>query len=86
MCWHIPIGKDGDQVSDSYNYFGTICLTDELEGVGYEIIDIQSRDGDYHGGKVKVVSLKKLLDITFDCGWATPPLRESTSTAKRKRT
>jgi hypothetical protein len=58
---------------------------EELEGIGYEIIDIQSRDGDYHGGKVKVISLKKLLDITFDCVWVTPPAREVSSKVKRKR-
>jgi Histidine kinase-, DNA gyrase B-, and HSP90-like ATPase len=84
ICWDLPTGKEGEKVSDSYNYFGDIHCTEELHGLGYEIINIQSRDGEYHGGKVKVISLKNLLDKTFDCEWVTPP-KVTYSSAKRRR-
>ncbi|MBW4595283.1 MAG: ATP-binding protein [Brasilonema angustatum HA4187-MV1] len=85
VCWEMPIGENGKQINDSYNYFGEIIFTEELDGLGYEIIKIQCREGDYHGGKVKVISLKNLLDKTFNCQWVTPPPRVTASATRRKR-
>ncbi|MBW4449477.1 MAG: ATP-binding protein [Spirirestis rafaelensis WJT71-NPBG6] len=85
VCWNIPTGEDGKQISDSYNYFGEISFTEELNGLGYQIINIQSRDGEYHGGNVKVISLKNLLDKTFNCQWVTPPPKVTASATKRRR-
>jgi hypothetical protein len=58
---------------------GYISLPEELNGIGYEIIEIQSRTGDYHGGNIKVISLKNLLNKTFSCQWETPPPKATDS-------
>ncbi|QSJ19423.1 ATP-binding protein [Nostoc sp. UHCC 0702] len=85
VCWNMPNGENGDKISDSYNYFGEISLSQELDGLGYEIINIQSREGDYHGGKVKVISLKNLLNKTFTCQWEEPPAKVTTHTTRKKK-
>lgn len=78
VCWEIssPASK-GDQVKDAYDFFGYVSLTDELSGIGYEIENIQSLTGDGHPGKVKVISLKELIDKTFSCEWINPPSPDS---------
>jgi hypothetical protein len=79
VCWEMPTPKEGAQIEDSYNYYGYISLPEELNGIGYEIIEIQSRTGDYHGGNIKVISLKNLLNKTFSCRWETPPTKVTDS-------
>ena len=49
-----------------------ISLTEELEDIGYEIINIESNTGEIHNENIKVISLKKLLDKTFECKWTDP--------------
>ncbi len=73
VCWDMPIPKEGEQIKDAYEYFGYVSLTEELNDIGYEIVDIQSQTGETHNQNIKVISLKKLLDKTFDCKWTTPP-------------
>lgn len=79
VCWEMPTPKEGAQIEDSYNYYGYISLPEELNGIGYEIIKIQSRTGEFHGGNIKVISLKKLLSKTFTCQWETPPTKATDS-------
>ena len=85
VCWEMPIPKEGDKIEDSYNYYGSVSLPEELNGLGYEIINIQDRDGEYHGGNLKVISLKKLLDKTFNCQWETPPQKTTNSKKGNKK-
>ncbi|ERT07613.1 hypothetical protein M595_2435 [Lyngbya aestuarii BL J] len=81
VCWDMKIPKDGEQIKDSYDYFGSVALSEELDGIGYEITNIQSYTGEVSNGKIKVISLKKLLDKSFNCEWVTPPDKNS----KRKK-
>ena len=83
VCWEMTIPKDGDIISDSYEHFGIVLLTEELKEIGYKIIDIQSRDGGWHGGEIKVISLKNLIDKTFKCQWVTPPPKATDSNKKK---
>jgi len=84
VCWDMPSGQEGDQVSDSYNFFGTVSYTQELNEIGYQIVNIYNREDESYPGKVKVISLKKLLDKTFDCEWLTPPPNFTTGKGKKK--
>ncbi len=83
VCWEMPTPKENAKIEDSYNYYGYISLPEELNGIGYEIIKIQSRTGDFHGGSIKVISLKNLLNKTFSCQWETPPTRATDSRRRR---
>jgi hypothetical protein len=85
VCWDMPSGQEKDNISDSYNFFGEISYTQELNQIGYEIINIRSREGDFYPGKVKVISLKRLLDKTFNCKWVTPPPLPASKTKKGKK-
>lgn len=86
-CWdmQMPNPQNAEKIRDLYGYFGDISSTKELDGIGYEITNIQSRDGEFHPDNVKVISLKKLIDKTFRCKWTTPPPKTKTETKKRKR-
>ncbi|MFM6136957.1 MAG: hypothetical protein ACKPCP_22885 [Sphaerospermopsis kisseleviana] len=55
VCWDIPTGDEGDKVIDSYNFFGEISYTDKMKEIGYQIINIYSRDGEFYPGKVNVI-------------------------------
>jgi hypothetical protein len=79
VCWDMITPKENQQITDSYEYFGKVSLPEELEGIGYKIIDIESLDGQWDGGEIKVISLKKLIDKTFDCDWRTPPPKPTDS-------
>lgn len=84
VCWDLPKGKQDDPIYDSYNYFGSVDCTKELDGLGYEIVQIMDRDsGDYYSGKVKVISLKNILEKTFDYTRFTPPPKITTSKSKK---
>ena len=73
VCWEMTIPESGKQISDSYNYYGYTSIPTELDGIGYEIIKLKEHSGDFHGGTIKVLSLKNLIDKTFKCEWETPP-------------
>ncbi|MGD1713614.1 ATP-binding protein [Dapis sp. BLCC M172] len=73
VCWDMPIPKEGEQIKDAYEYFGYVSLTEELDDIGYEIVEIQSQTGKPHYENIKVISLYKLLKKTFDCQFITPP-------------
>jgi hypothetical protein len=66
------IPEEKERIIDSYGYFGFVSLTEELKNIGYEIIKIESNRGQIHNENVKVISLKKLLDKTFECTWTDP--------------
>ncbi|NEP03439.1 MAG: hypothetical protein F6K34_00525 [Okeania sp. SIO4D6] len=69
----MSIPEERELIKDAYGYFGYVSLTEELNNIGYEIIKIESQTGEIHNQNIKVISLKKLLDHTFDCQWTTPP-------------
>ncbi|WP_287289434.1 hypothetical protein, partial [Okeania sp. SIO2B9] len=73
VCWILSIAEEREQIQDAYGYFGYVSFTEELNDIGYEIVDIESQTGEIHNQNIKVISLKKLLDHTFDCQWTTPP-------------
>ncbi len=73
VCWDMCIPDSGEQIEDSYDYFGYVSFTEELKDIGYEIVNIQSKTGEIHNASIKVISFKKLLNKTFDCEWITPP-------------
>lgn len=74
VCWEMPMPEEGDSITDAYDYFGEVGRPEGLlKDVGYEIIKIQSKLGEIHNGNIQVISLKKLLDKTFQCDWITPP-------------
>ncbi|MDB9515149.1 ATP-binding protein [Kamptonema animale CS-326] len=86
VCWEMPAGQNNQNIEDSYNYYGDIVLTDKLDGIGYEIQNIQCRTGEFHGGNIKVISLKKLIDKTFpNCKWETPPPPRQEGKSPRKK-
>ena len=85
VCWDMPSGQEGDPVNDLYNFFGTVSYTQELNEIGYQIVNIYNREDEPYLGKVKVISLKKLLDKTFNCEWVTPPRPISTAKKGKKK-
>ncbi|KYC34882.1 hypothetical protein WA1_50105 [Scytonema hofmannii PCC 7110] len=87
ICWEMDMPNFGyvQQITDSYGYFGDTLVTNELLEIGYEITNIQSRDGEFHPANVKVISLKKLIEKTFSCKWTTPPPNTASETKKTKR-
>lgn len=86
VCWDMPTGQEGELIKDSYNFYGKIYFTEELDGIGYGIADIVSHEGESYSGKVKVISLKKLLNKTFDCQWADPaPKATAFATGKGRK-
>ena len=72
VCWDMITPEEKERITDSYGYFGFVSLTEELEDIGYEIINIESNTGEIHNENIKVISLKKLLDKTFECKWTDP--------------
>jgi hypothetical protein len=74
VCWEISPPLERQNVKDNYGYFGVVDLNDEnLQGIGYTIVDVQTQEGDYSGNRVKVIGLKDLIDKTFKCKWFEPP-------------
>jgi hypothetical protein len=77
VCWDMITPEEKERITDSYGYFGFVSLTEELEDIGYEIINIESNTGEIHNDEIhneniKVISLKKLLDKTLECKWTDP--------------
>jgi hypothetical protein len=72
VCWDLITPEEKERITDSYGYFGFVSLTEELKDIGYEIINIESNTGEIHNENIKVISLKKLLDKTFECKWTDP--------------
>jgi Histidine kinase-, DNA gyrase B-, and HSP90-like ATPase len=85
VCWEMTIPEIDKQISDSYNYYGYTSRSTELDGIGYEIIKLTEHSGDFHGGTIKVISLKNLIDKTFKCEWETPPPKVIESKKGRKK-
>lgn len=70
ICWEFdPLLQAGSRIEDCSEYFGEICSSDQLGEFGYEIRNIQHRYGEVYSGVVKVISLKRLINATFDCQW-----------------
>ncbi len=69
VCWKLDESvQDGNPVDDG-DYVGEISFTNDLKGIGCEIINIQNRYGSCHNSNIKVVCLKDLIDKTFQCQW-----------------
>lgn len=69
VCWKLDESvQDGSPVDDG-DYVGEILFTNDLKGIGCEIINIQNRYGSCHNYNIKVVCLKDLIDKTFQCDW-----------------
>ena len=78
--------KDIIEIQDSYKFYGKVSFTEELNEIGYEIVEIRNYDGVDYPGTVKVISLKNLLTKTFDCKWVSPPPKViSSAKAKGRR-
>ncbi|MDT9339016.1 ATP-binding protein [Trichodesmium erythraeum 21-75] len=76
VCWDMSMPEEREQIKDDYEYFGYVSFeNEELTNIGYEIVDIEGLKGDSHSSPIKVISLKKLLNETFDCKWTTPPTK-----------
>jgi hypothetical protein len=68
ICWNTDASvQEGETVSDG-EYQGIIKKTEDLRDVGFLITDILSSEGDYNGD-IKVISLEKLIDKTFQTRW-----------------
>jgi hypothetical protein len=65
--------KENSVICDAFKHFGRVRLSPNLENIGYEIVNISGQDGSSYPGTVKVISLKKLIEQTFECDWITPP-------------
>jgi len=77
VCWELDQPTHNTDVQDDYDFFGKVSLSKDLKDIGYEIINIQSCDGDSHSGTIKVRCLEKLLNQTFDIEWKTiPPMKK----------
>ena len=46
VCWDMITPEEKERITDSYGYFGFVSLTEELEDIGYEIINIESNTGE----------------------------------------
>ncbi|MGM3307409.1 hypothetical protein ACSQ6I_15775 [Anabaena sp. WFMT] len=85
ICWQFdPSLQVGSQIEDCSEFFGKICYSDDLGELGYEIRNIQHKYGEPYSGVVKVISLKKLIDATFDCQW-TPAISVITEDKLNKK-
>jgi hypothetical protein len=79
VCWESNVGSDesdGDvletlEIKDESGAKGVInTQAEDMQGIGFEITDIDEPNGSYYASKViRVVNLKSLLDKTFDCQW-----------------
>ncbi|MGK3987372.1 hypothetical protein WME99_30305 [Sorangium sp. So ce136] len=73
ICWKMVLPKTGQFVSDDYDCYGKVKLTNELGDLGFEITDVTSRSGMSFGRKVVVLSLERLLKKTFKVDEHVPP-------------
>jgi hypothetical protein len=85
VCWDMVLEEKDVPIRDSYKFYGKVSLTEELNGIGYEIAGICNDDGVDYPGTVKVISLKNLLAKTFDCEWVSPPPKVSSSAKAKGR-
>lgn len=76
VCWESDFSSDegnGDvlEVKDESGAKGIInTQAGDMQGIGFEITDIDAPDGNCHESKViRVVNLKYLLKQTFNCQW-----------------
>lgn len=69
VCWKLDESVEDCNTVDDGDYVGEVSFSDELKGIGYEIINIQNRYGTYHNKSIKVICLKDLIDKTFQCDW-----------------
>jgi hypothetical protein len=87
VCWKLDESvEDCNTVNtvDDGDYVGEVSFSDELKGIGYEIINIQNRYGSCHNKRIKVICLKDLIDKTFQCDW-TKGFSSLEKKSKRKR-
>jgi hypothetical protein len=69
VCWKIDESVEDCNTVDDGDYVGEVLFSDELKGIGCEIINIQNRYGSCHNKRIKVICLKDLIDKTFQCDW-----------------
>lgn len=68
----------------SVNRKGEVSFSDELKGIGFEIINRQNRYDSCHNKTIKVICLKDLIDKTFKCDWKKG-YASSVESSKRRR-
>jgi hypothetical protein len=73
ICWEVDISDLAKPVTDSYERFGGLTRKNH-EGLDYfEISNVQSKLGDiYDNHQIIVLSLKTLLNLSFDISFTSP--------------
>lgn len=69
VCWKLDESVEDCNTVDDGDYVGEVSFSNELKGIGCEIINIQNRYGSFHNKTIKVICLKDLIDKTFQCEW-----------------
>ncbi|MEA5561380.1 ATP-binding protein [Planktothrix agardhii] len=69
VCWKLDESVEDFNTVDDGDYLGEVSFSDELKGLGYEIINIRNKYGSVHNKTIKVICLKNLIDKTFQCEW-----------------
>lgn len=76
VCWDFALEADKDtKVRDDFDYIGTVKLPEESNGsVFYTLTNIMQydRSNPKKGHEIKVISLKRLIEATFDCEMVGP--------------
>ncbi|MCB9718740.1 MAG: hypothetical protein H6712_33150 [Myxococcales bacterium] len=76
VAWELSDIEEGDTIRDDFDYFGEIERVDELDGVGYRVVGLESDSGEVSDNVVTVLSLRELLKRTFGAKFRTPPPRK----------
>ena len=86
LVWDFDsIPRENSYIRDAFKYFGRVHLSPHLSDIGYEIVNIASQEGSSYPGTVKVISLKKLIQQTFECEWITPPPKKTSVSSRNRR-
>jgi hypothetical protein len=88
VCWELELvcNTDGktETVTDGED-IGEVCFTEEMKEVGYEIRNIHSIYAGVHSRNVRVISLKNLINKTFECEWKTSPFSLISSKGQNRK-
>ncbi|QWL61626.1 sensor histidine kinase [Aeromonas jandaei] len=67
VCWDFHELGDGSQkIDDDFDCYGKIQSDSTFPECCYEIVDVLSNEGESFSERVLVISLKKLISLTFD--------------------
>ncbi|MGS3183314.1 hypothetical protein ACB288_06130 [Aeromonas taiwanensis] len=75
ICWdYEAINSSTDMIEDEFDCFGTIKSNPKFNDCSYIICDIESKKGRiYDNHIVTVISLRNLIEKTFDVKFTQPP-------------